>query len=301
MAVNARPVVGMRDVVYAVLSEPSDIVGGTPLYGAVKKLAGSGKISINPNASAGVLYGDDLPLHVADSIGKIDVAVDFADLDPAAEAELLGHRYINGGIVKNADDQSPYVALGFRTTHTGAGVSTLCWLYKGKFIKPDASTETRKESVNFQAKAMKAVFVPLLSSGDWQIKVRTDDPAAPAALVGGFFDNVVLTPTADLGALSCSIAADGTKLAFTFSKVGGGNVTILTDSLIAGATALVSKGGAIVAGTGVWTGQGTAAAVWTFAPTVAFGSGDVLAAVTREVRDANCVACAPKTAIVTYA
>lgn len=300
MALSNQPIIGAKDLVYAVLSEASDVAAGTPTYGTVKALAGLGKISVNPNGNISTLYGDDQLLHVADGIGKIDVNFELADMMPSAYAEVLGHTYANGQITENVADSSPYIAVGFKRTRAGA-VSEYFWLYKGKLMKPDLASETKKESINFQSQSFKGLFQPLIANGNWRLRLRSDDVLVPSATLTGFFSTVVLTSAADLGALSCVMGvADTTKLSFTFSKVGGGNVTILTDTFIVGTTALVSKSGSLVAGTGAWTGQGTASAVYTFTPTVAFGTNDVAASVTREIKDSSGVACAPKTTIIAY-
>jgi phi13 family phage major tail protein len=221
MSVSARPAIGVKDVVYAVLTESSDVAGGTPTYGTVKALAGVGRLSVNPNPSVSRLAGDDMMLHVAESIGKIDFELELADIDPASEAEVLGHTYANGAIVEHKDDSSPYVAVGFKVTRTGASVSTYYWLYKGKISKPDLAAETKGESINFQRKMLKGEFQPLQANGNWRMKLRTDDPAAPAALVSGFFSTVVLTSSADLTAFTLESAAGDAsdkQITLTFGK-----------------------------------------------------------------------------------
>jgi phi13 family phage major tail protein len=300
MAVANRPRFGAKDLVYAVLSEPTDVEGGTPTFGAIKALAGLGKIAVNPNASQATLYGDDQLQHIADTIGKVDVSFDLADILPDAYAEVLGHTYANGQIMEKATDQSPYIAIGFKLTRTGNPYYDYFWLYKGKLSKPDFSSDTKRETINFQAQSFKGVFQPLLANGNWRLRLRTDDANVPAATLSGFFTAVPLTAAADLGALSCVMAKATLNLTFTFAKVGAGNVTILTDTFVLGTTAIIAKSGANVAGTGAWTGQGTPSAVYTFIPTVAFGANDVAVAVTREVRDSSGVACTPAGIVLAY-
>lgn len=302
MSVSARPAIGAKDLVYAVLDESSDIAGGTPLYGAVKSLAGLGKIAINPNGNAAVLYGDDQALHVADSIGKGDVTVELADIDPAAEAEVLGHTYANGGILKQATDQSPYVAIGFKTTRTGSNVATYVWLYKCKFIKPDNADETKKESVSLRGVSLKGVFTPLIASGVWQLKVRTDDPNVSANLLSNFFASVVLSAGVDLGALTLTSGAGvvSTKtITLTFAKAGGGSTKIANPSAN-NIVAILDSTNAIL--TPVSFTPGSASAT----PTVAIVYTSLTAAahtivVTGELQDTNGVACVAKSIAVTPA
>ena len=302
MIVSMRPAIGAKDLVYAVLNESSDAAGGTPLYGTVKSLAGLGKISINPNGNAAVLYGDDQALHVADSIGKGDVTLELADIDPAAEAEILGHTYVNGGILKQATDQSPYVAIGFKTTRTGSNVATYVWLYKCKFIKPDNADETKKESVSLRGVSLKGVFMPLIATGAWQLKVRTDDPNVSANLLSNFFNSVVLSAGIDLGALTLTsgVGNVATKtITLTFAKAGGGSTKIANPNAN-NIIAVLDSSKTILTPVSFTAGSPSAS------PTVAIVYTSLTAAahtivVTAELQDANGVACVAKSIAVTPA
>ncbi len=238
-----RPAIGVKDLVYALLTESSDVAGGTAVYGTVKALAGLGKITVNPNGNAAVLYGDDQAQHVANSIGKIDLSIDLADISPSAYAEILGHTYAAGGVLEKVEDISPYVAVGFKRTHTGSSVETYNWLYKVKFMQPDTSAETKKESISFQSQSLRAIAVPLISSGVWRLQLRTDDENASSSVIAAFFSTVILSASPDLGALTLSSAtgdASDKKIILTFAKAGGGttkianpsadNITVVLDS-----------------------------------------------------------------------
>jgi len=225
-ATNQRPRFGARDLVYAVLDETTDIVGGTPTYGSVKALAGLGKIGINPNDSQATLYGDDQLQHIASTIGKIEVMFDLADILPSAYAEILGHTYASGQILENVVDQPPYIAVGFKLTRTGAPTYEYVWLFKGKLAKPEFSEETKKETINFQSQSFKGIFQPLASSGNWRNRLRTDDTSAPSATISGFFSSVVLTTGADLTAFTLVSGTGSTSaktVTLTFAKASATN------------------------------------------------------------------------------
>ena len=302
MAYSARPAIGAKNLVYALLSEASDVAGGTPTYGTVKPLAGLGKISQNPNGNASVLYGDDQALHVADGVGKIDLSFDLADIDPAAYAEILGHTYGAGGVLEKSTDQSPFVAIGFKKTHTGSSVETYYWLYKVKFLKPDSASETKKESINFQSLSLKAVAVPLASSSVWRLWIRTDDANASAAVLAAFFSTVVLSASVDLGALTLtSGAGDASEktITLTFAKAGGGTTKIANAAATNIVTVLDSDHSVLVPVSFV-------AGAASVAPTVvitfsALTEAEHTIIVTTDVKDTNGVACVAKSIAVTPA
>lgn len=235
---------GARDLVYALLTESSDVVGGTPAYGTPVALANLAKISVNPNGNSSILFADDGPRFVADTIGKVDVTFDLADITTAAYAAVLGHTIVNGVIAEKITDQSPYIAVGFKITRTG-GTYDYMWLLKGKLTKPDISAETKKESINFQMQTLKGQFVALTANDNWRTRIRTDDAAVPAATITGFFTSVVVSSAADLGAftLTSGAAVSSTKtLTLTFAKAGGGTTQVNGASAANVITSLVSSG-----------------------------------------------------------
>lgn len=300
MAYSARPAIGAKDLVYALLSEASDVAGGTATYGTVKPLAGLGKISQNPNGNASVLYGDDQALHVADGVGKIDLGFDLADINPEAYAEILGHTYGAGGVLEKKDDQSPYVAIGFKRTHTGSSVETYYWIYKAKFLKPDSNDETKKESINFRSLSLKAIAVPLASSGVWRLWIRTDDANASAAALAAFFSTVVLSASIDTGALTLTSGAGvaSTKtIVLTFAKAGGGT-TKIANAAATNITAILDSDQSILVPVSFTPGAASAT------PTVTILFSALTAAahtilVTAELKDQNGIACVAKAISVT--
>ena len=180
-----RPLIGARDLVYAVLTESSDVAGGTATYGAVNSLAGLAKISVNPNGSASFLFGDDAPRQVAETVGKIDMEITLPDINPADYATLLGHTYSGGQIVEAATDQSPWVAIGFKALRAGSDGGTLdsdyYWIYKVKFVKPQNAYETKADTIKFNSMVFKASAAMLISSNAYRTRIRTRDPNTTAA------------------------------------------------------------------------------------------------------------------------
>ena len=99
-------------------------------------------------------------------MGKINVAVDLADLDMPTQAALLGHTYDSTAktLVKKTTDTAPYVALMFEFL-MGNGKKRVTTLYKGKFAIPTQSGQTKGENVEFQTSQISASFVQLKGAG----------------------------------------------------------------------------------------------------------------------------------------
>lgn len=300
MSEAARPKIGVQDVVYAVMVPGSDVAGGTATYGTVKPLAGVGKISINPNGSITRLAGDNnAALHTVNSVGKKDVALDLADIDPAALAEILGHTAVGSGVVDNSLDIAPDIALGFKILHTGTSVYTYTWLYKGKFMEPDESVDTKGDTISMQRVSLKGEFTDLISiPGQWRYKDRT--PSMSAGLIAAFFASVIFGPTVDLGALTLTSGAGvaGSKtMVLTFAKAGGGTTQIANASAL-NITAILDSDQSILTPVSFTAGAASTT------PTVTILFSALTAAahtvyVSAALKDLNGIACVAKAIAVT--
>lgn len=292
---------GAKDLVYAVLTESSDVSGGTPVYGTPATLANLAKIAVNPNGNSSILFADDGPRFVGDTIGKIDVTFDLADISTTAYAEVLGHTVVNGTISEKITDQSPYIAVGFKITRTG-GYYDYMWLLKGKLTKPDISAETKKETINFQMQTLKGQFVALQANDNWRTRIRTDDAAVPAATLAGFFTAPVVSSASDLGAFTLTSGAGSSSaktITLTFGKAGGGSTTVLNASAL-NVFVILDSSHAVLAPTTYTPG---AAGV---APTLVLAFSALTAAahtivVTSDLKDANGVPVVAKSIAVTPA
>lgn len=305
MAANTQRLrIGASDFVYAVLNESTDIAGGTPTYGSVVSCPNIKSIAFDPGSSLFTGFYDDGPKFSADTIGVLKLTVNFGDLSPTNEAALLGHTYSAGQIQQGITDQSPYVAIGWKTlrlgTVSGTKVYDYYWLYKGKFRKPNLDAKTKEATISPADIVLEGNFVGLNATvnsitGLYANKLRTDDDAAAVATVSGFFSTVAF-PAANLNALTVTAAESGTpgSIAFTFAKAGGASFSMdaNTPSSVTMPVYLVGTG-ALVAGTYATAGAG-ATVVVTFTPTTPFGgSASAIATVTAGAKDTSGIGCTP--------
>ena len=156
--------IGLRDLVYATITEGED---GKETYGTPKKLAEVMNADLSVTTAEGTLYADDA---VSESVkefvkGLIKLGIkDLATEDTAAllGQEVDGEKVIYGG----ADDEPPYVAVGFRAKKTG-GKYRYIWLYKVKFKIPNESFKTKGESIEFNTPEIEGEFFKR-SDGRWK-------------------------------------------------------------------------------------------------------------------------------------
>lgn len=305
MAIAQRPRIGLKDVVYAVLDESTDIIGGTPAYGTVYPLANSLELSFDPASSSSALFADDGLAFSAETVGEMKITLGNADVLPEDMARILGHTYANGQIVDNVLDQSPYIAIGAKILRSGKDSTNLVydyfWLYKARLQKPKFDAKTKGASVEFQTPMLEGLVSKLTSTGDYRMRMRTDDANAVAGTLTGFFTTVTL-PGASLTAVTVgTITGNATAKTITIPFAKGGETFSMQDGADSKITVSVVSTGALLAGTNTYTKSAAGTA-----PTITITNANIagvayLVSVTSNVRDTNGVAVTPKSQLVTPA
>lgn len=206
--------IGCDNLVYAIM-QTEDTATTAPSYGDVKAAPGVISININPNASQETLFADDGPMDTATTLGKVDVAINKAELTTENKADLLGHEIdSNGGIVYSDSDVPPWVAIGFRTLKSN-GKYRYVWLYKGKFTDPEDNNETKADSINFQTDTINGQFVKLNNQVTingkakrlWKYEMDGDNAEAKVDVMNAWF-NTVTMPNASVTSAS-QVADEG--------------------------------------------------------------------------------------------
>lgn len=164
-------------------------------YEAPVRIVGAISGKITPASESETEYADDGAFDVAYSLGDISVEFDVADLPLKHQAALLGHQYKNGVMIKNADDQPPYVAIGFMSKLSETAIEFV-WLLKGKFalIEDEYATATNKPE--FRKPKLNGTFVKRIYDGDWEHRANSGDEGFDASVAEGWFSDVY-EPTED--------------------------------------------------------------------------------------------------------
>jgi phi13 family phage major tail protein len=180
-------IIGLKNIHIAKLTK-DDATGVT--YDAPVKLAKAIEASITPNVNSSTLYADDGPSEVVTSLGEIEVSIGIDQLPTDKAALLLGHEVnADGVLVKKADDEAPYVALGF-SSPTSDGKEKFVWLLKGKFQLPEEAYQTKGDSVEFQTATLTARFVKRDYDGVWQYSVNSGDNGVNQTVITNWFTSV---------------------------------------------------------------------------------------------------------------
>lgn len=299
---NERPRIGLSGLVLAqVLKDDADgIVYDTPFA-----IPGAVVATINPNSSVETDYADDGAFFAQNNRGNTELSLEMIDITPENEAKMLGQRRVNGVTIETDLDQSPYFAFGAKVLMAGSdeagdAVYTYLWYAKGKFSVPESGGETKRDSITFGHKNLTAQFVKTQfvpdgqKSGTIGAKIRTDDPAVPAALVSGWFDAPVISTSQSTSAVTVTAATSDGKLVLTGSKGSAESFTFAQATAKLGETIVVTDaGGEAVKGTLTFGGTATAPTI-TFTPDEAENAFTAVT-VTSGLKDNNGIGVTPMT------
>lgn len=166
--------IGLKNIYYAIVQ--SDTATTATTYGSMVKLSNAVSVDINPEVKEATLYGDDQAVATNNSLGKIAVTIETADIPLEAQAHLLGHTIESDVLIAKSSDIAPYVGLAFESeTHEG---KTRCVkLLKGKFAPTQETINTRGEDLNYQVPKITGTFVACQYDAAWK-KVKDYDKGA---------------------------------------------------------------------------------------------------------------------------
>lgn len=156
--------IGLKDLVYATITEGEN---GAETYGTPKKLAEVMNADLSVTTAEGTLYADDAVSESVKEFVKGALKLGIKDLETATIAELLGQEVDGDNVIYGgADDEPPYVAVGFRAKKTG-GKYRYIWLYKVKFKIPNEAFKTKGESIEFNTPSIEGEFFKR-ADGRWK-------------------------------------------------------------------------------------------------------------------------------------
>jgi phi13 family phage major tail protein len=177
--------IGLDNFRYGILNEADD---GTYSYGIAKKpgKAIDAEVSIQTNDAN--LFADDGLAENDSSFQSGTIKLGIDDLDLQTEADLLGHTFVDGEIIKNKNDIAPYVGVGRIITKliNGAYHYKVEFFHKVKFSEPNQNDKTKGENVEFGTAEIEGK-IATLANGDWNKAETFDDKADAVAYLEGLF------------------------------------------------------------------------------------------------------------------
>lgn len=146
---------GLRDVYVAKVTQ-NDTEGytaGTPV-----KMARAIKAKISDKFTSEKLYSDDGVEGMLQAYEGTDVELEVNTLAAADRADFFGQAYLNGFLLKSAEDEAPEVALGYRVRRLN-GKFDFVWMYCGRFAQGNEENyETEAASKTAQTNTVKGEF-----------------------------------------------------------------------------------------------------------------------------------------------
>ena len=146
---------GLRDVYVAKVTQ-NDTEGytaGTPV-----KMARAIKAKISDKFTSEKLYSDDGVEGMLQAYEGTDVELEVNTLAAADRAAFFGQAYLNGFLLKSAEDEAPEVAMGYRVRRLN-GKFDFVWMYCGRFAQGNEENyETEAASKTAQTNTVKGEF-----------------------------------------------------------------------------------------------------------------------------------------------
>ncbi|MBR3745801.1 MAG: hypothetical protein IKN27_02455, partial [Selenomonadaceae bacterium] len=152
---------------------------GSTTYGTPKKIGNAVSVDIQPSTQKAALYGDDMAVATATTMGEVTVTLETTDIPLADQAVLLGATYdsVNNTITAKSSDVAPYVGIAFESEKHDGGIRCIK-LLKGKFAPAQQTINTKGENIEYQVPRIEGTFVARQSDGGWKIE---KDVAADAS------------------------------------------------------------------------------------------------------------------------
>lgn len=193
--------IGLDKIYYATITEATAASTGVEIgdetYGTPVALAGAIKADLSVEYSEGTLYGDDALKYIIKNFksGKLSLGID--DIGSTAAAALTGAVVDqNKVLVNSAEDNAPYVAIGFRAKKAN-GKYRYFWLYRVKFGVPGDSLETQGDGVKFATKTIEGTIMQRNKKSDaatgahpWKAQVDEDEASIGATTISGWYSAV---------------------------------------------------------------------------------------------------------------
>lgn len=139
---------GVRDLVYAEVTNDDNETSGGYTTGTVKPLAGVAEIGKTTETSSEAHYYDNIPAIVISSEGSDEVTLTVSGLSLETQADILGKTYDStlGAMIDGAATPK-YFAIGYKTKKTN-GKEVYVWRLKGKFSVPDETYATEDDGTD---------------------------------------------------------------------------------------------------------------------------------------------------------
>lgn len=148
--------INVEHLVYSVLQTDDDS-GVT--YGPVKPLAPVMQVQLTPAVANGELFGEGVQSENIAKVTGLAAAIDANKVPIENRAEIQGNTYKDGVLVHCAEDEAPYIAVGYRVPQTN-NTAEYVWLLKGRATPMNANPKQSEKNINFSTDSLTINFIP---------------------------------------------------------------------------------------------------------------------------------------------
>lgn len=167
--------IGMRSPVYRTVDVTTEADGTEKeTYGAKKSMGKAISADATIRMAEAKLYADDGLAEMERDFVEGTLTIGTDDLEEEAEEELLGATVEEDGtVINNADDESPYVQVGYIAARQKGGKKQ----YRGvvytrvQFSVPNETANTKGETITFTTPVLTGTLTRD-KNGDWRRKSK---------------------------------------------------------------------------------------------------------------------------------
>ncbi|NJP37192.1 major tail protein [Alkalicoccus luteus] len=179
---------GLKNLHYAPITSESE---SETVYGEVKPLGPAMALNIQPSINRANLRADDKVLFSDHVKGPSTVTLNTAYLDKAVEADILGKKtHENGLISDNVDDNPPYIAIGGQAESARGGYEFF-WLYRVKLAPAEQNMNTKQETPEYSSPNLEGEAIARIHDGEEKVKVWDGDSDIDASVFENWFNEVI--------------------------------------------------------------------------------------------------------------
>jgi phi13 family phage major tail protein len=267
--------VGLKQLCYAILTNPDTehIIG--PQYVATKFIIGTNKATLGRKNSRDTFYADNGPWDsvTGNDVSSLELIV--ATLLPETYAEIMGHDMVGAEVFPKNGDIAPYLAVGYQATKStkmanGTPNSIYRWLYKGQFEPNQEEDASKGATAKLNPLTITATFLGHQFDSRKERFLDTESASYVSGQEATFFDSPLATYDPTLLAISSTSPANATTGVSTTATVIWTFNKKLQSACINAANFFVSKGSALITGT---LSVDTTGEIITFTPSVALSTG----------------------------
>lgn len=177
--------INVKGLVFCLLT--SDTSTGVT-YGEVEDMAPAMTVQVTPTQATGVLYGNGVQTENIGKLTALAVKLEVNKIPIEKRAKMLGHKYQQGVMIKNADDEAPYIAMGYVIEGTN-GYSEYVWLLKGRAQEITSNAQQQNDKINFATDSLNINFIARDYDGNLEFDGDTANADFTSAQAAAWFEN----------------------------------------------------------------------------------------------------------------